>query len=587
MSISNTQNRISTLVHPNYTASVQDWFKWRITYEGGRRFINQYLHKFSAREDDADFRLRKSVTYCPAFAKEGINDVKNAIYQRMADIARSGGSDAYQLAISGMDGGVDNKGNSLTSFLGSEILPELLTMRRVGIYVDMPQIDGNTRFDTLDVRPYLYVYPAESIQCWFGEDDNATGYDAVLLRDTIFQYDEETGFPIGQTERYRRLWKVMVDGQPMVKVVLYNADGEENETKLLNLSRLPFIPLTIQHSLLEDIADYQIALMNLASSDMAYALKSNFPFYVEQFDYRGQGSPYLRQETEGDEGTALEANSADDRNIKVGVSAGRAYPINTNQPAFIHPSPEPLRASMEKQEQLKKEIRLLLHLAVSNLSTAGRASVEAKMVDERSLENGLSNIGMVLEKAEREIAQVWAMYEGVDNVATVQYPQTYNLRSESDRMTEAEKLDDLKDAIPSKTYQKEVCKKLAYIMLGDQIENETLEKIFSEIDKASNAVSDPDIIAKDVENGLVDPETASLLRGYPEGTAAKAEAAHAKRAAAIVEAQTSQAQMTDGGARGVGTLDTNPQKSGKTEKKVSRGTTLDTQVADKTRGGGK
>jgi hypothetical protein len=39
---------------------------------------------------------------------------------------------------------------------------------------------------------------------------------------------------------------------------------------------------------MEDIADYQIALMNLESSDINYMLKSNFPFYVEQYDPRAE-----------------------------------------------------------------------------------------------------------------------------------------------------------------------------------------------------------------------------------------------------------------------------------------------------------
>ena len=54
--------RLINVRHPFYAASIRNWRKWRLCYEGGDRFIEAYLRHFSKREDDQDFLDRKSVT---------------------------------------------------------------------------------------------------------------------------------------------------------------------------------------------------------------------------------------------------------------------------------------------------------------------------------------------------------------------------------------------------------------------------------------------------------------------------------------------------------------------------------------------
>ena len=58
----------------------------------------------------------------------------------------------------------------------------------------------------------------------------------------------------------------------------------------LELTRIPFVLLDIGDSMIKDVVNHQIALLNLVSSDVNYALKSNFPFYIEQKDVRAVGS---------------------------------------------------------------------------------------------------------------------------------------------------------------------------------------------------------------------------------------------------------------------------------------------------------
>jgi hypothetical protein len=54
------------------------------------------------------------------------------------------------------------------------------------------------------------------------------------------------------------------------------------------------VVFNISDSLLADAADYQIALLNLNSADLGFALKANYPVYTEQVDWRSE-SPHLKQ----------------------------------------------------------------------------------------------------------------------------------------------------------------------------------------------------------------------------------------------------------------------------------------------------
>lgn len=575
--------------HPEYSQNIGDWYKYRLAYETGRDFVEQYLVQFSRREDSTDFEERKKITYCPSFSKAGINEIKNSIYERMLDIVRVGGTKTYQQAVRGDLGGVDLAGSSMNYFLGCYVLSELLVLGRVGVYVDMPPINGPSIAHNSTVRPYLYIYKAEDIKAWtFGNPRNPREVTSLLLCDYVFGYDEG-GFPSGIVQRFRKLW---INENGLVSVAFYDDQGEQTDfdgnkseqTYTINLDRIPFYMFEISQSLMVDAADYQIALLNLASSDLAYALKSNFPFYVEEYDTRSE-SPYLRPTNSENTGEKTDAGLSKDRDIKVGVTTGRRYPKGTNPPSFIHPSPEPMLASIQKQEQLKAEIRLIINLNIANLQPPKMASAESKQEDSKSLESGLSYIGLELEQGERQIASIWSSYEGKKEVATVTYPEDYSLKSVGERIAEADNLSEIQEKIPSPTFQKIIAKRVAKIVVGNRTPREDMDKIDSEIDAAKSLTCVSEIIAKDVEIGLVDLETASEIRGYPKGSVEKAKKDHAERLARIAESQAAN-DPADAGARGVKDASGDPAGARK-EKKESRETVKDDKVTDKTRGEGK
>lgn len=533
---------ITGIKHPYYQESQAQWYKWRTCYNGGDTFKNEYLKHLSKRESAADFIFRKEISYSPSFAKVAINEVRNSIFQRLSDITRSGGPRTYRSCIDGLEGGVDRRGSSMNGFLGFQVLPELLVMGSVGIFVDKEPKRGPTIADNQGLRPYLYTYPVESICNWdYNSDNELTN---LLLEETDFKYDEGTNLPVGYITTYRHFVK---EGD-MVIMSTYSVSSELLSEEVLEIDRIPFIMPQLSASMMADIADYQISLLNLASADMSFALRANNPFYVEQVDPNDAfRSAFMRKGLESDDGegdgSVDSAESSDTEEITVGSVTGRRVAKGLTMPEFIHPSSEPMKASMEKQEQLKAEIRLLLSLSIANLAPV-RASDKSKEADDRGLESGLSCIGLELEYTERCIGEIWGLYEN-EAVPFISYPQTYKLKTDSERQDEAGKLVEFLPKVPTSTGRREISKKALRVLLENTVDSSVMSKIEKEIDEAVNIISDPILITEDVDNGLVSPETASLLRGYPAGEADKAKKAAIEKAKAIALAQSSAKQSPD------------------------------------------
>jgi hypothetical protein len=547
--------RITTVRHPQYQDDAADFFKWRLCYKGGRPFIDYYLERFSRREEMDAFKSRQKISYNPAFAKVAINKLKNTLYSRMPEINRLGGSSTYQACVEGKEGGVDQYGTSMNTFLGQQVLPDLMTMRKVGVFVDRPNMDGDLLARNLGNKPYIYLYAAEDICSWdYMYQNGVQVYKTLLLRDTVFTYDDETGLTTGTKTLYRQMW-IHEDG--FVHLQMWSPNEEEDEDDkvgeeiILPLDRIPFAVAEISESLLADAADYQIAMMNLASADINYVFKANFPLYTEQFDPAAE-SVYTRRArpatiargesadpTAGTEDVGQVAGYSTEN--RVGATDGRRYPKGLDAPSFISPSPEPLLASLKKQETMRDEIYMLIDIAASQ-AEAKHASAESKAMDNQGVETGLSYIGMELEWLENQIAEFWALYEN-GKPAQVKYPEKYSLKSDAQKLDEAKALGEVKTSVPSRTFSREVSKRISRVMLRDGVTLETIDKIDKEIDAASYLSSDPDLIKIASELGMVDAVTGSDALGFDGAKVVPiAKKEHTERLAEIAKSQATGAQ---------------------------------------------
>lgn len=546
------KKRIIDIRHPIYTHDELYWNEWRTCYEGGPCYVSDNLKKFSERETDADFVNRKFFTPIPTYAKSAVNDIRNSIFQRLSDVVRRDGSTAYMRAVAGEDGGVDNKGSSAQSFFGIEVLTELLVMGRVGVYVDMPRLSGLSLADVGNARPYMYKYAVEDILSWSVQKPGQPGaFSAVLLRDTGINYNQEWsygGLPDSEFTQYRYMW--INKGTGKVNMILYDEDGLAfdldgtplitNDVIELDLDRIPFVMPCIGGSLLKDVYKHQTALLNLGSSDVAYALKANFPFYTEQTDMRNVGS-HLKMAVSDEGSTVTSENTKPGNEVRVGVVQGRAYPKDTERPGFIHPSSEPLLASIKLQEKLEDDIRKLINLEVQNKVGNRVSSAEAMKMSDQGLEAGLSFIGLVMENTERQVAQMWAAYEDRDpskrQIAIVKYPDRYSLKDDKDRIDEATALSELMYSVPGQTVKRELAKCIVTVLFSGKLNTDMMSNIFSEIDDSDYTTSDPETIIRAHEAGLVGDETASKAIGFSDEEYEQAQKDRVRRATEILEAQ--------------------------------------------------
>ena len=396
---------ITTLRHPRYLRDQSTWEQWRDTFEGGENYRDRYLKKFSDRETDADFLIRRELTPITTFAKSAILDVRNSIYQRLVGVSRVGGSKAYQDAVAGLGGGVDGEGSTMDGFIGNDVLTELLTMGKVGVYVDAAPPTGPTMADQ-SFPPYLTYYKVEDILTYQRAPRGLGGeFQAVLLRDWSNTTSVDFGgisLPNGSETRYRLVWK---DENGLVWYKLFDGEGKlrltpnsyEDGAVLTDLKRVPFVLFDIGESLLKDVSSYQSALLNLASNDVFYAIKSNSPFLVIQKDRYASGDHLKKPESDTSSGASE----------NVGAGKGRYYGINEEAPQFIAPPTDTLEASMKLQERLEDSIRRLINLAVESKAGSRTESAASKKIGQGGLEAGLSFIGQEMEDGERRISTIW------------------------------------------------------------------------------------------------------------------------------------------------------------------------------------
>lgn len=559
--------------HPQYTSFYDEWAKWRLTYWGGREFINRYLQKFSTRETDEDFTNRRNLTYCPAFASEAVDEIKNSIYQRLIDISRIGGTKEYQEACNGEGGGVDREDSSMITFIGTKVLPEMLTMKKVGIYVDMPAKRGKTKANNVGLRPYLYIYEAEQIQNWVKGLDNQL--EAVQLEDIDYDIDSNTGYPKNTITRHRKLWRG-IDGKVHVQVF---QNGDIMEDKILDINTIPFVIAEIPHSLLQNIADMQIALLNLESSDISSILKGNFIMYVEQGNAQSDISEMIRAGSQ-DDPTAKTATE-----IRVGALNGRKY-YGDQAPSFINPPSEPIEISMKKQEQIKSAIRQQLNLSVANLAPS-KVSAASKEMDSQGLEAGLSFIGQILEKIENKIARIWSEYDGSGDTARIKYPGSYSLKSTEERFKDCKSFIDTAKQVPSNTFKRTSHKMAVSALLAGRVPQSTMDSIFKEIDNTDPV--DANEIGEYLDKGLVTAATASEIVGFSPGEANKAAGEKAAKAEALLKSQAALGKggITNPAARGLPELSSDPAGDKKREKELSQNTENTGDTKKRVRGRGR
>jgi len=493
-----------------------DWAEWRLCYGGGEEFRTEYLEEFSEREERKEFKRRRRLTPIPAYAKLEINRVKNALAQRLPDVVRRGGSKKWTEAIAGMGRGVDRRGSSMNSYIAKYLLPEALVMRRVGVLVDAPRVNGESAADVpKNFRPYLNYYPVEFIEKLIPAPvESVSDWAAVMVKDVNRDFDIETG-EVTDVNTFRYYY---LDPARDNKVTIATIDEQGLEIKAplqTNLDAIPFVMFDILASLIKDVCSYQIAHLNLISADTSYALDANYPFMVRQ---RGNAIPAYLQGEEND--------------AEIGAQKGLWYEKGLDAPAFISPPVDPMKTSLELRQAFRKEVNEMVTGALESMG------------DDGTMEAGLAAIGQCFEDAESRLWDHWVAYESSNpnnrKVPQILYPEDWSLKTDAERLEEANSYIDVMNKLTGQTGRKEAGKTAYERLFRGRLSVSLLDKIKAEVDAAPYTTSDANIIIKAKKEGLVSVETGVLALGFDPGEELKAEADAEKKAKAIADAQTDQ-----------------------------------------------
>lgn len=538
-------NNIKTCIayHTTRFTNPSDWKTWRICYEGGSNFVDEFLEEYSGstgNEGDDDFDRRKKLTPIPTYAKKEINSVKNSLSRRLVDVNRMGGSDGFQDTVVGNGRGVDLRGSSMNAYLTKKILPELLVMGQVGVLVDAPSIDAVSAADVPDTfQPYLNRFILEDeVLCMEAPSSSPSDWAHVLLETRTHEFNHLTG-KSDCISTFRYYWLEPSRGWK-VNVAFLDKNGDPTgPIKETNLEAIPYVKFEIDCSLMADVSQHQIALLNMISADTSYGVDSNFPFLT-------------RQRGATDVGDHLDGGPGDDT-TRAGSQYGIYYGKTLDRPGFISPPSEPLKASLELRRELKQEVHELVTGALQDLG------------DDGSIEAGLAAIGEVLQSNEARVWDHWAVYEETRperrEIPTIKYPESWSLKTDEERLAEAEKFMKLANFMVGEKNKKELAKKAVGIMHRGDVSSDDMKSFMEEIDKSPLAIADPDVIIKARKEGIFCSESAAAGLGAkdPKKEATECQKESADKAAQVVAAQM---DATEGGRGNTdGQVDENSQRT--------------------------
>lgn len=533
--------------HPSYDAKLMRDLRAVVSRQNS--FVAMYLERYSLRESAEMFAYRKKVTPNdpqPAIAYKKLCD---AIRSYMPGIKRKGYTNIVSECLAGKREGVDGRGTSMTGFMSNQVLNEVVLMQMVGVFVNRGPAPSDLS-EEVDARdPFFELFSRENIINW--TQDEATGeFTDLLLRISVPII--ENNFVTGYKEGYKR-YTIVPEG------VLIRLFDEKFETSAVNdeiwaIEKIPFCLIDFGSSQVERVLEIQKSLNNLVSSDLLFLYKVNYPLYTEQYD------PALDMQNWG--GTQVEAAFVDDsdenktdtvenattRHSRIlnetdaGVTTGKKYAKGLDRPEFISPPVLHLQASNDKANQFRQAIDKALDVDSLNVRDV-RASAESKNADRETLIGGIYNLFMELQRAEKTLLAHFSFYLSAStNNVSVDYPNTFDLRTQKERADSAKDKLEQRDNISSITARRKLTLEAIRDLQPFATEEEI--KVYSdELEEQELLISAKHLI-EFVKEGAIPSELIVTSMGLDKKWGEVAKKEHAEKIAVVAAAQSSGSQKS-------------------------------------------
>ena len=434
-----------TDTHNAYTTNAPKWEFFLRSYLGGNDYKEgHYLLRYIL-EDNKEYQKRIDLTPLDNHCKNVINIYSSFIWRLPP--TRNFGNLVEDQALQSFIKDADMDGRSLNSFM-AEAQMWSGVYGHVWLMMDKPAVVANTRADELaqEVRPYLTLITPENVLDWRYERSLNGRYELAMLK--VREWIEEE-------DAFYRIWEK--DTIKAYEVIGEDARLVENVPNPLGIipavclygNRSPIRGIGVSD--ITDVAQMQRAIYNELSEIEQLIRISNHPSLVKSVDTdAGAGA-----------GSVIEVSDTD-----------------SIQPYLLQPSGGNLDAIRASITDKVEAINRMTHMGAVRATDAQTKSGVALQTEFQLLNAKLSEKADLLELAEEQLWNLFAMWQGITSDIMVDYPDTFDLR---DYGTELEFLQRAKaSGVNSPRFNKGVDKAIAELVLTD----DDLAQAITEIDSA-------------------------------------------------------------------------------------------------------
>lgn len=448
--------------HPIYKKYRPRWEEYRLAYEGGDEYLDQFLFRHE-KERQADFMRRRERAFYPNHVKAVIDTYAAHLYRE--PIPRSSDSEilqAFWQDIDLLDSTADDLWESAAQLVQRD--------GRCAIVVDRFDPDGGeaaTRAQELEAgrRPYAYTVESEDIVDW--DVDRVGRFHWVVIREVA---DVERGWldeHPGTTYQYR-VWTPS-------EWILYRPQGDDEdggETKFVEVDRAEHpvgrVPVVfafwgrrggvepVSESAIKDLAPMNRRLTNL------YSLIDE---QIYQHVFNILAAPQSTYDSL--------------KSTEWGASGVVPYADDVaNPPHYIGPDVSQIEAIHKQIEKTEGTIRQLSGLGRVNEETAHVQTGIALSYLTMDKDALLAQFAQQMERKEAEVDDLALRWMDDSSEVEREYPQSFDPREVEDELEAALQFEGLN---PGGQAHVENVVEAVKARLGSRVSAERLEEIISDV----------------------------------------------------------------------------------------------------------
>lgn len=412
--------------HPSYAKRLDEWEFLRLTFEGGKSYLETgNLWQYEG-ENSTEYLKRRRMTAYINYVKEIVGERANLIFSSPATYEAQGAPDTYGEFLRNTDGQRAARTHVMRRvYTGGSLygtLPILVDKHQAAVRTVQDQIDTGA-------YPYLVLYRPQDMLDWsFGRngfnwvlfreserlDDDPFARDEKKVRETYLLYTRDAWYRIEATAKSvgtygwgNDTWKIR--GRDDLKMTASGANP------------LGEVPVVIYRDMpsLDDPVVGELTMLEAASlSREIFNLRANVNYQIWKtvsniLVVKSRGGLRLLDIPIGSDKAAQIAETGDLEWLRQEVAGIQEISAQI----------------MEKERSLYRRAKMRDAGTAQDLQ---RVAAGALMQDSNSLYKELQQDVQELHRVDSEIDRLFALWEETEFQSTISYPKTFNVRGETE-----------------------------------------------------------------------------------------------------------------------------------------------------------